>query len=70
MTFLLKRRRKYFYHNEYPFVLDRRRNCNAYYHCIQNVTNCRARLIVKNDVDANVQVTSIKQHNHTDKGGA
>lgn len=69
-TFLLKRRRKYYYYNEYPFVLDRRRNQNEYYHCAQNVaSDCKARLVIKNVPDTNAQITSIKQHNHTDKGG-
>lgn len=70
-TFLVKRRRKYVYHNGFPFLLDRKRNHNEYYHCVKNVTEaCKARLVMKCDAtEAHVQITQIRQHNHADNGG-
>lgn len=69
-TFLLKRRSKYVYHDDYPFKMDRKRNHKEYYHCVQNVSlQCKARLVIKTDTEQS-QITQIKQHNHADKKGA
>lgn len=67
---MLKRRRNYIFYQEYPFLMDRKRNNIEYYHCIQNISmNCKARLIIKRDIDVEAQISPIKQHNHTDKTG-
>lgn len=69
-TFLIKRRPKYVYHDDYPFKMDRKRNHKEYYHCVQNISvQCKARLVIKADA-GQPEITQIRQHNHTDKKGA
>lgn len=69
-TFLIKRQRNYTYYKNFPFLMERRRNHIAYFHCIQRyATKCKARLIIKQANDGENQYTQFKEHNHTLKAG-
>lgn len=69
-TFLIKRQRNYTYYKNFPFLMERRRNHIAYFHCIQRyATKCKARLIIKRTSDGENQYTQFKEHNHALKAG-
>lgn len=69
-TFILKRHRNYTYHNEFPFLLERKRNHIEYFHCIQKYSmHCKARLTIKRFKNGDDQYTQQKEHNHDLKSG-
>lgn len=64
-TFIVKRRRNYTYHKQFPFLLERKR-CNiTYYRCIQrHNSKCKARLVAKRLDGTRERVDQINEHNH------
>lgn len=69
-TFILKRNRNYTYHNEFPFLLERKRNHIEYYRCVQRyASKCKARLVIKRHNHGNDQTVQLKEHNHDPSKG-